>query len=750
MLVDETAFALTGYLSADESGAGFVVPLFTGRSSNMVLVQEIGSDGRVEGFREVEPRSFRRLEDSSRHQSVGKPALWGFRTVAGSALIDEREVLRDFLISQMDTLEAPFLKLQVAQFCEDLEELVGAWRTAYDHLEERSPKSAQAWRDVVIIPTQMRLAVEHAILEHALDASVEHLTRTVDVALSDGVLQLYLSPDLHAALMGNAGARRSLEHSAAPIRHAFHLSDQRVALIEKEPATARDSEAAIADEVAIAGFGDMAMSLIAQVVPRIERVDPRIRRAAGGQSLWYPAPRNQNEIVLLQRDELEGKADWEISDQPPMLNEDNRILLVTFQLGALHSQIMETAIAFAKKHRRKHRIVVAVIPHLPHEFGDDCELSKSIIPTLNHDFDAVWALSDRSPYTRQALPYGPARSLQASATHFRYLLRLAQHQDSRDELLGDAQNPEALNLIGSATGDRTVSKLAEHAMMRLAHHLFELKSATSAQVVGGSREQPADFGQEILLREIMLRECPNAKVKVRTTARRDGGPDQISVILKGVTVVDRGAEAFETYCVTQLERFGWSIDQFEPDGLIHVTHRELENVPTDCKYVISGLVDTALRSRRRRQHDVDGILLTNASIRRRNFAMHVLNGVTPVHSSRIEALHRIYRRRYAYALTFLRQNRKTSERLLVPAALDWLNAHPWIDTKNLGKGKIPADCRPTVEFTPGAIALTLPLELVRGRGRNAAIVRGEARIKLDESGWHLLEVGADGTDLARR
>jgi hypothetical protein len=282
-------------------------------------------------------------------------------------------------------------------------------------------------------------------------------------------------------------------------------------------------------------------------------------------------------------------------------------------------------------------------------------------------------------------------------------------------------------------------------MMRLAHHLLELKTATSAQVFGGSREEPAG-----VVREIVERDCPKAEVKIRTAERGDGGPDRISVVLKGVSVVDGGAEAFEHYCVKQLERFGWGIDQFEPDGLIHVTLRGLESVPTDCKYVMSGLLETALRSRRRRRHDIDGILLTNASIRRRSFAMHVLNGAVPVHSSRIEALHRIYRGRYAYVLTYLQQERKTGERLLVPAALDWLNAHPWVDTKNLGKGKIPADCQPTVEFAPRSIALTLPLEFVRGRGRNAAIVRGQARITFGEAGWLLEQVSAGGTDLARR
>jgi hypothetical protein len=737
MLVEKTAVELAGYLSADEAGAGFVIPLFTGRSSNMVLVQEIGADGRVSHFREVEPRNFQRLGSAGRLLSEGQPALWGFRCSDGKAVIDEREALRTFLSSLLDTLEPPFLKLQVAQFCEDLDELVDAWRTAFEHLDERSPKSARAWRDVVVIPAQMRLAVERAILEHGLDASINELARTVEVAIHDGALQLYLSSDLHAALMGHGGARNSLERNAAPIRRAFRLSAQRIALIAKGAAPPSDIEADLPDEVAIAGFGDMAFSLLGQLVPRI-------RRSPEGYSHAYPAPRGIKELVLLQRDELSGKADWGTGGPPPALDEHNRVLLVTFQLSAAHPQLADAAIAFAKQHRSKRRTVVAVIPHLPHEFDDGGELSESVIPTLNYHFDAVWALSDRSPYTRQALPFGPARSVRASATHFRYLLRLAQHEDLRHELLADARNPATLNVIGSATGDRTAATLTEHAMMRLAHHLFDLKTVTSAEVSGGSRAEPSGKA-----RDIVQRDCPRAKVRTRSVARGDGGPDRISVALKNVTIVPGGPEKFERYCAAQLERFGWDIDQFEPDGALHLSHRDLDNVPADCKYIVSGLLETAIRSRLRRRYDLDAILLTNASIRRRSFALHVLNGAVPVHSSRIEALHRIYRRRHVYVLTFLQQERQTGERMIVPAAIDWLNLHHWVDSKNIGKAKLAVDARVETMFSPQSITLTIPLEFVRGRGRRATAMEAEARIAFDEDGWHLDEVSADGVVLQR-
>lgn len=737
MLVEKTDVELAGYLSADEAGAGFVVPLFTGRSSNMVLVQEIGADGRVSDFREVDPRNFQRLANTGRHLSEGQPALWGFRCANGETVIEERETLRAFLSSLLDTLEPPFLKLQAAQFCEDLDELVDAWRSAFEHLDHRSPKSARAWRDVVVIPAHMRLAVERAILEHGLEASIDRLTRTVEVAILDDALQLHLSPDLHAALMEHAGARNTLERHAAPIRHAFHLSPRRVALIATGADQVADVEPDLPDEVAVAGFGDMALSLLGQIVPRI-------RRSQSYSQVLAP-PRGVEGMVLLQRNELSGEKDWGSESSPQTLDERNRVLLVTFQLSAAYPQLVDAAIAFAEKHRHKRRTVVAVIPHLPHEFDDDGELSKSVIPALNHHFDAVWALSDRSPYSRLALPYGPARSVQASATHFRYLLRLAQHEGLRHDLSADIKDPISLNVIGSATGDRTVATLTEHAMMRLAHHLFDLKTVTSADVTGDSRAEPLG-----VTREIIHRDCPRAKVRTHPVKRSGGRYDQISVALKNVTVVPGGPEKFERYCAQQLERFGWDIDQFQPDGALHLSRRDLDNVPADCKYIVSGLLDTAMRSRRRRQYDVDGILLTNASIRRRSFALHVLNGTVPVHSSRIEAMYRIYRRRHAYSLTYLQQERDTGERMLVPAALDWLNLHHWVDSKNIGKAKLASDNRAETIFASRHISLKLPLEFVHGRGRLATTLEGEVRITFDENGWKLDEVSADGVALKRR
>lgn len=735
MLVKHTNVDLTGYLSAHEGGAGFVIPVFSGRDSNLMLVQEIARDGKVGGFRELEPKGYHRLDHDERRLSVGEPALWGFRDSNGKTVIDQREGLRMFLASHLDTLEPPFLKLQAAQFCEDLDEMVGAWRTAFAHMDERSPRSARAWRDVVVIPTQMRLAVEQAILEHGFAVPVDRLARTVEVSVKDTALQLYLSAELHTAFVDNAGARESLERNAAPIRHAFRLSHHKIALLTKDATPAANLEPELPDDVAVAGFGDMALSLLGQVAPRI-------RRSSQGYSHVYPAPRGIKEMVLLQRDELSRKLDWGSDGPPRRLDPHNRVLLVTFQLAAAQSHLVDAAIAFANENRVEKRIIVAVIPHLPEEPEYRGEVSKSLLPLLHRHFDAVWALSDRSPYTRQALAFGPARSVSASAAHFSYLLRLAEREELRHELLPDRQDPPSLSVIASAIGDRKVPTLAEHAMMRLAHHLFDLKTVTSAVVSGGLQ---ADEAESVC--DVIRRDCPGAEVHTRRVGRDGGGPSRISVALKNVRTVPGGGPEFERYCADQLMRFGWQIDQFEPNGELILAHRGIENVPAACKLVAARMLDNGLRSRPRRQFVQDGILLTSASIRRRSFAINVLNGTVPVHYSRIEALFRIYRRRHVYALSYLQQDKTGAERMLTPAALDWLALHHWVASKNIGKPKIASDAFAEVDVTTRMIFLKLPLQFTRGRGRHMKTVEGEASIIFDEDGWHLDALSADGAAL---
>lgn len=728
MLVSDKPYEMVGFMSPIEDGPGFVVPLFTMRNSNMLLVQEISDDDTILNFRQVEPRNFQRLYGNNQFLALGDHALWGFHFGAAGPIIMERDLLRERLLSTLDDLKSPLLKLQVAQFCDDQGELIAAWRVAYEHLEKRAPLSAQAWRDVVVIPTQMRLAVESAIIANGLHASIKDLDRAVEVDVERGQLRLRLRPDLYSALTRHPAAMASLEHNAAPIREAFQLSANSVSLVpyqSESDAKFGDDETRV-DDFAIAGFGAMAVSLIDQVYPRIKH-SPDWRT-----SVWYGPPRGSSVRVLLQRDELSGRSVWQ-NESKLELSPQNTTLLVLCQLGPGHLGSLDDAINFASLHRDKRRKVIAVIPHLPTEFEEPGELAHSVMPHLHNAFDGVWALSDRSPYTRQSQAYGPGRSTQAAAANFRYLIRVAQDKRLCEDLLSGKRETSGINVIGSATGDKDVPKLIEHALKILRHHLFDLRTVTSTLVqatTGGKI-----YGRHTV-HEIVHRYAPYADVTFSVTPKGDGGPDRVFVLLNDVALLPDGNEAFKQYCIGQLAEFDERVVALQLNSLVESGSGAFQASAIEFKYVAAGSFEARHKNRRRRRL-VDDIVLTNAVIRRRTFATWVVNGAVLVHSSRIESLLSIYRRRYSYALTYFQNDVEAADRIIVPAAIEWLNLHPLFETKNIGRASIAPDTHTELDFGPSGIELSLALQFTKGRGASKSTTLGHADIVLDKKGWHL-------------
>jgi hypothetical protein len=745
VLVDDSSQAeLVGYFSADRDQPGFVVPIFRRRGANMLLVQEVGLDERVHDFRMVEPRDVQSIDNKSQQfQSLGEPALWGFRYKDGTTSFADRKTLQRLLSDLMADIEWPFLKLQVAQFCEDDAALAGAWRKAFNLLAEHSPRSAEAWRDVIVIPAQMRLAVEHAVLKHGLDASIERLSRVVEVEVDGGRLQLRLGDNLHAAFINAPAARAALEQSAAHIREAFSLAPGRLSLVSLEPRShAPTSEVLNTDGFVVAAIGNMAVTLMNHVTsstPKWVTVQPP------SSNRLYDA---ESRMVLFQLGEkiTSGALNF---GQVASLEKETRIVFVTFQLTEEKRHLLDEAISFAKKNRAGDRLMIAVIPHLPEEPDPDVSDADSILPTLYRFFDAVWVLSDRSPHTRQILPYGPGRSISAVANHFRYLLVLAR-SDRFEHSVPKDRASMSLSVIGSAVGERSRGGLVSHALMRMNHNLFDFAPVTLAQL-RTEGVQPMNG----TVREIIQRTASNAHVELSSGDLRDGGMPRVTLALRGVGLLPSGPENFERFCLSQLDRHGWTtrLDQIEKN--IRASHRELSNIVVEYKFAAPAPMGLASRMPQRRNRKEDSILLTNAIIRRPTFALHVLNGRVPVHCSRVEATYRIYRRRYAYVLTYLNLEKRRAAKLLVPAALAIINLNELVEggggptSQKLGRAKLQADAPVQIDFNYNRVNLSLLLFFTSGRGKNAVVAPGAAVVALDEEGWRLDSLSTDGRELIR-
>jgi hypothetical protein len=748
VLVDESTRAeLVGYLSPVPDQPGFVVPLFRRRSANMLLVQEIGLDERVHDFRMVEPRDVQSVDNTARQfQNLGEPALWGFRHKDGTTSFADRKTLQRLLADLMADIERPFLRLQVAQFCEDDAALAGAWRKAFHHLAEHSARSAEAWRDVIVIPAQMRLAVEHAILAHGLDASVERLGRAVEVHVDGGRLQLRLDRNLHAAFTANPAARTALERSAAHIHEAFSLAPGSLSLVSLEPRSrAPTPEALDQDRIVVAAIGDMAFALMHQVAAKWV---PEHLPSFTGQD------EAESRIVLFQLGEpITSRALY--FDQVASIDKDSRIVFVTFQLAEDQRHLLDAAISFAKENRARDRLMIAVIPHLPEELAPDLNVADSILLTLYRYFDAVWALSDRSPHTRQSLAYGPGRSISAVANHFDYLLILAR-SDRFERSVPKDRPSMALSVISSAVGDRSLANLVGHALMRMNHHLFDFAPVTSAQLRSEGVKQP-NIGT---VSEIIHHTAPKAKIELNSVDLRDGGLAGVTLALRGIRLLPSGSEHFERFCLAQLDRYGWVRTRADQADMTTIaSQRELRDIAIEYNFVAGGTAGSVSRARQRRHRIEDSILLTNTMIRRRTFALHVLNGQVPIHCSRIEAMYRIYRRRYAYVVTYLNlELRRTLEgrrasKLLVPAALDIINLRELVEagstSQKLGRAELQADDSVQIDLHYNSVNLSLSLFFTSGRGKNAVAVPGSALVSLDERGWHLETLSAGGREIIR-
>lgn len=753
LVVNDASADLIGYLSAVSNQPGFLVPVFQTRASNMLLVQDIGPDGNVRGFRDVVPRGLEPVSSiPAQAQRIGAPAIWGFRFEDGTTHFASQGELKRSLTEARENIHQPFLRLQVSQFCEQNDHLIEAWRTAFRHLAARAPRSADAWRDVVIVPAQVRVAVAHTILKHGLDASIDDLDRNVKVEIEQKRLILSFGHTLHQAFEANRDAQETLEDATLPVRKAFDLAAVQLSVSPQDAAPAApQKELSPLAGVAVVAIESMAISALQSAIPGIEWEDElRVGRrpmANGRNRLMdmtlnaigtiFKGPTFSNtatelDSILVQDGEL--KASGPLSKLDGM-DLTSPVIIACTQLSVANANLVDAAISFAKERRGDGKLLIAVIPHLP---DSDPEEMRFQVERLSKCYDAIWFLSDRSPHIRQSLPFGPARSVPAAAAHLSSLLYLAgsgwlSHQESAER-----RSPFSVGIVGSAVGDRSEPSLASHAISRIGHYLLDPEHSTSVNLLTSSPVVSEE------LQRSMAGAFPGATVETSLNRSRDLRSDRFTVAMAGLQFVEPGPKRFELHCRENARRLEWRFDQAASQVPTEVaTHRDLKNVPIDYKHTSSG-GDMILRKGLRRAVGTDEIVLTNVTIRRRTFAYCVLRGRVPVHYSRIAVMHKIYKRRFEYALSYLKQSSGISKFIAVPA-LDYIRASQaegaLADFKLLGRVGIQQQAPIVSNLSDSGLRIELPLKFTRGRGENAYITYALAVLRLSRDGWELVSVG---------
>jgi hypothetical protein len=728
MLVTDESVALAGYFGAEPGQPGFVVPLFKGRHSNQLLVQDIGTDGRISGFRSLEPRSFKSIDAADVQRAAGDAPLMGFLAHEGVTHFAEREDLQRLLAPIADAFEPPFLRLQLAQFCEGPDAVVGAWRNAYRLLAERAPRSADAWRDVVIIPTQMRVAVHSAIVDHGLNAQVDALGHDVEVHVEEGEILLRLSRALHDALMAHDEARKGVERALKPITRAFDMNRPKLRLETADDEPFEPVESAVGEGVAIAAFGNMAISLLREVDPNVPALFPVPR--AGLSPAMVPVEGWKSELFVEYRSADDLPRGFRLCELEK-IGGLHRVVFAVFELSRQRDGLIHSALALARDLRVGGHLAIAVIPHFPEEPNEGSAITRDMLPLLEKEFDAVWFLGDRSPHTQSSLAYGPGRSAAAAATHFRYLLGQAAGGNYKRLVFYREPGRPSFGAVASVSGERLAPTLLTHAMMRLSHYLFDLDGPLSVHALSNVPAKELKRAIEDMVEHGIPPSHFDMDIEPHV-----GGGKSLTLALRNIALREPAPERFKSYCLDQLQRYGWSSRASDEADLAIASHASFDSVPVSFRFAEDIASGSAIRARYRRKQTGEIIMLTNSLIHRRSFVVNVLNGAVPIHYSRIASAAEIFRRRHSYVLNFIRGEEKSPLSFIAAAAIDIVNLQPIVIDNKLGRAKLVAPDTAELRIGSDFFRIEMPVIFSR-RGSDGRPDHGHARMHYHAGGWQI-------------
>ncbi len=639
------SFHLVGYLVAGDGREGFAVPVFAGTSSNRLVTQQIASNGRVEGFRPIaNGGQVRPHGDETVQIAEGAQALWAYLHADGRLHVASQRELARSLATRLDDPIEPFLHLQIVEFCGLEKELPARWKAAYSKLARTSPRSAVAWRDVVIVPPSIRAAVLDAAKVHGLAGQARDLSRAVTVTVEVDRLTIELETDLYDAFAKHPAARRAFQESIRPLRQAFGFKGRtRLTSADARP---ERTPAPPAAEVQVLAIGDRAA--------RIARHGVSDERSTNGSVRSLPR-------VVVERSMLVGL----VQDRGLRLLSENeafevevdelRTLIVLVAVDPEDPRPVHLAQQIAGHHRRNGARVVVVVPHLPGALATADEID--LWYQLEEGSESVWALSDLSPHTRQNLSYGGGHSAAAASGRFREFLALAA--DGSFPLVSRPRPRQLeVSVFSSAYGNISPRGLIEHAAMRLLTPSINL--VESNLVVAALAETPP--------KEWLAQVVDKLLPSVRTAGTRlpVGLGDRLGVFaVLGAELRPVDLQEFRQYCTRELHLTGWNVRSDERDDGIIVDSGDGPwrlLVTSDEIMPAAALADGWHEGRQ-------DLRFNNRTIGRRDFLAGVLFGSVPVNPNRIPVLTKILRGRWRTALSIARDRRLDFTDLLLEATI---------------------------------------------------------------------------------
>lgn len=722
---------LVGFLKPTAEPTGFLLPVFQMSGANGLSVQTIGPDGAVIGFHQIFPKDLQNLPQGETCSiAVGDLALWGYAHGPGAVDFDARETLQTRLRPEILKANDPFLQVQLARFCDAEAELAAAWKAAFAHMGDIAPRSAIAWRDLVILPTVVRQAVEEIAADHGIEEEPCYWENAIETRTHAGGLTICLAAPLFALFDQASGTREELDQRTKAVREAFDMRSDRLHLVPLAIAKT-GAETAIAPQETLIGRVIIAIGRMAE---GLARSIFKIPDTAHNMALSIPQPSGQMiEPMLIIRDG-EPVYDSRVPGDFSLLDLGNpEELVVIFELNEGAEGVCRSAYDLADRYSSQGVRVTAIIPHLPEPIFNPSVPESEAPSWLQAPWDAIWFLSDRSPgVAQQNSPFGPARSTEVARRHLRFAL-----DHCVGWISGNAQGTLSMvrcGVVGSAKGDRAAPTLLQHAIARLLHPEIELHSAQAALIqVNADRPRRGDF------KSYLRRSLPNVDVTIKLkegSGRRQG---ELIVALQTVSLHRATAQSFAAMCGQELAR-SWEIVQTPADDHDWEVERKDLRLFVDCKFDYDNAGST-YRSRVSRRWRDDVILITTKSVRRKPFLRHVLNGQTTIHYSRTSGAAAIHDRRFRHVITAIEQGDLIVERDVLPACLNWLaTQQPVIDILSMpARVEISEHARLDHGHGAGTYMFRLPL-LIKGQraSDNVMPAFATAQVVLDDRGWRLL------------
>ncbi|QCB43329.1 hypothetical protein E5673_14755 [Sphingomonas sp. PAMC26645] len=651
MLVTTDAAKLIGYIRPVTDQPGFVLLVFRTKTSNESLTQVIGTDDHVMGFRTVDSAMIAAEPDRQDELRIGDEALWGYAFADQPPYVGPRGELVGWLRERVHGIADPLLRLQAADFCAMADDRSAAWRASFDHLAAVSPSSATAWRDVIVLPAEIRRSVARAIRKHGIEA-INDLGRDVGIDVDGEALVVSFAHDLFETLQAHPSALLDIDGDTADVRHAFGLNNP-LEMIADERFTGGDAWEPTVMPVVVA-VGSRAQ----QVVDRLVRI-PEV----GGSKVVGVArdahERPASTLTVWEADRLFFEGDAELADIDPELpltfEAERPDLLFVFGASAGERNVARAAVRLARTVDSRRYRCLAVIPHLP-----DPALSRSsneyeeLLSSFATGFEAVFLLSDHSPHLRYGLPYGPSRSCDASAARLKYLISALQagKVESIDGLSMSATEGLPVHVLSSISSSGVLS----------APRLFDY-------ALGGATAFTLDRTARTRLNLVLTRDGHRDEANALEGPVRRAGFSELTLTYHQTWPAPRGAKAelhfeqvawrplmlseFADFCIRELTGHGWRVTS--PDGTradAEVTRRDVR-ILTEFKAF--GVDDGArpLRTPTKRRLGEDIVLVTDCTVYRGDYIRHVLQGRLPINVSRLNVLQTVYARRYAYLIRAL-------------------------------------------------------------------------------------------------